>query len=211
MANATEWRVPRMWEGQQAVVLASGPSMSQSVADMVRYVPALRVIAVNNTFRLAPWADMLYACDERWWAVNSKEALAFHGLKVSCEDARFKEVLMLKNTGSQGFDPDPGNIRTGGNSGYQAVHIAAHAGVRRILLCGFDMKGGHWHPEHKTPLREPSDACFMRWVRAFVDLADELKRRGIEVWNCTPDSALECFPSVALDDALERVSQAKAA
>lgn len=200
-----------MWDAQQAVVLASGPSMSQAVADAVRYVTELRVIAVNSTFRLAPWADMLYAADERWWAVNKADALAFTGLKVTVSQTMQPEVLLLKNSGTQGFDPDPGAIRTGGNSGYQAVHIAAHAGVRRILLCGFDMKGKHWHPDHPHPLRETQEACFLRWRRHFVDLGDELRRRGVEVWNCTPDSALDCFDRVPLEDALARVVERRVA
>lgn len=195
-----------MWAGQDACVLASGPSMSQAVADLVRY-SAVRTIAVNNTFQLAPWADMLYAADERWWAVHQTAALKFRGLKVSVSVTQFTEVLVMNNTGTVGFDPNPANLRTGGNSGYQAVHIAVHAGVRRVLLCGFDLHGKHWHAEHQHPLRNNEEGAFLRWQKRFAELAVELKERKVEVWNCTPGTALACFERVELKDALQRIAE----
>ena len=96
-------------------------------------------------------------------------------------------------------------IRTGGNSGYQAVHIAAQAGARRILLCGFDMsadRGAHWHGEHQHPLRETGPATFQRWIDYFPTLVNALAARGVKVLNCTPGSRLKCAPLVSLETAL---------
>lgn len=194
------WCVPRCFEGGTVAVLASGPSMAQAVADQV-HEAGIPAIAVNNTFRLAPWAWMLYAADPEWWKANP-DALKFDGIKASCGD-QIKGVYRLRNTGKEGFDPDPGAVRTGGNSGYQAVHIAAHAGASRILLCGFDMKGGHWHPEHESPLRTTHMDTYGVWALSFEALAAEMRARKIEVLNCaspTNLSALTCFPMVSLDE-----------
>ena len=185
-----------MWEGQVVAILASGPSMSQAVADKCRQ---FRTIAINNTFRLAPWADMLYAADALWWMFT--EWQGFAGLKVTCDETATNDVLHVRHTGPQGFDPDPSCVKTGSNSGYQAIHIAAHAGCKRILLCGYDMRGGHWHEPHRRPLRDHGEGIYARWIPAFDTLKPELDKRWIEVINCTPGSALKCFPMMSLDEA----------
>jgi hypothetical protein len=192
-----------MWVGQTVAVLASGPSMTQQVADAVRCVPT---IVINDTYRLAPWAALLYAADEAWWHTHP-EALAFAGLKVTVGTVRGVEQIAY--SGSAGFDPDPGAVRTGSNSGYQGVHIAAQAGAARILLCGFDMsaaKGAHWFGPHRDGLVNTDRETYERFIRRFATLKDALDARGIQVINCTPGSALTCFPMMALDDALEMSS-----
>lgn len=186
--------MPRIWAGERVVVLASGPSMSAEVAEVVRGAHAARVvraIVVNDTFRLAPWADLLYAADHTWWSLRP-EAMAFAGLKATI--GMHSALRWLRNTGVVGFDPDPSALRTGGNSGYQAIHLAVHAGARRVLLCGFDMHGTHWHGPHEAPLRNTTDYVFGRWLQRFDTLAEELRERGVEVINCTHGSALTCFP-----------------
>lgn len=199
------WSVPRMWDGETVAILASGPSMNQEVADACRIV---RTIAVNTTFKLAPWADMLYASDAPWWMHYREEVAAFAGLKVGSQAPHIPvaDLLLLKNTGMDGFDPDPSCVRSGRNSGYSAMHVATHAGAKRILLCGFDMRAGHWHDPHPTGqfmLRNAGDGVFEGWIKRFATLKPELDKRGVEVLNCTPNSALRIFPMADLKETLE--------
>lgn len=184
------YRVPRMFDGQTAAVLATGPSMSQSVADSVRDLPA---VAVNDAFRLAPWASILYAADRRWWEANP-DALEFAGVKLCAQPG--SPVEYMRNSGTLGFDPNPQFVRTGGNSGYQAVHVAIQAGAARILLLGFDMRGDHFFGQHKAPLRNTSPDSFVRWADRFAGL----KHCGAEIINCTPGSAINAFPFASLDE-----------
>lgn len=198
----TPWRVPPMWQGRTVAVLASGLSMTAAVAEAVRAagVPA---VVTNDTFELAPWADMLVANDATWWVNRAQDALKFPGLKVSANDnCRFPQVLGLRSTGSEGFDPDPECVRTGGNSGQTAAHIVAQGCARCILLCGFDMRPGHWHRDHPKPLRNAKPPTYTKWIRRFGIFAVEMQKLGIEVLNCTPRSALKCFPFVSLENAL---------
>jgi hypothetical protein len=198
------WSVPRCFDGGTVAVLASGPSMSQAVADTVRAagVPA---IVVNATFRLAPWAWLLYGADHHWWTHEAnRDALQFKGLKASVDDEVAPGVHRLRNSGVHGYDADPSRLRTGNNSGYQAVHIAAHTGAARILLCGFDLRDtrdSHWHGDHPWGLRRTGPATFDRWVSNFETLIPALAERGCEVVNCTPGSALRC-QAADLEDAL---------
>lgn len=194
----TFWTVPRLWPGQTIAVFGSGPSMSQAVADAVLAadVPA---IAVNDTYKLAPWAAILFSADLTWWRFHMEHVAGFRGLKVCSQPGRpLPGVQRIKLSGDFGFDPDPSCIRFGGNSGYQAVHIGIHTGAAKILLCGFDMHGTHFFGKHPEPLRNPHENRFARWIKRFKDLRD----CGAEIINCTPDSALPWFPMMRLEDAL---------
>jgi hypothetical protein len=157
------------------------------------------VVAVNDAFRLAPAADVLYAADSQWWDVNAQEALKFQGIKLTADKTvAYRKVVKLKQTGLEGYDPEPGCVRTGGNSGYQAVHVAIQAGAKRILLLGFDMTGTHFFGRHKAPLRNTPEPSFANWIQRFPALIG----RGAQIINCTPGSALRCFPCQPLAEAL---------
>lgn len=200
------WSVPLMWSGRTVAILASGPSMSQAVADAVRAagVPA---IAINTTHRLAPWADLLYACDPEWWQhPTNADAHRFRGVKV-CLGGVVAGVHRLHIAGTLGVSTQPGCICTGGNSGYQALQVALHGGARRVLLCGFDMtaaRGGHWHGGHPAGLKNTMEETFVVWRRRFEAAAPFLAAAGLEVINCTPRSALTCFPKGTLESELAR-------
>lgn len=186
---ARPWRVPPMFEGMTVAVLASGPSMSHRMAKQAKSVSDVCIVT-NDTIALAPWATLLYAADHAWWDLNMEYLKTYGGLMVTADERTdYKRVLLLKRTGIEGFDPDTANIRTGGNSGYQAIHVAIHAQAKRILLFGFDMHGTHWFGEHKKPLRSTPQQTFDKWIDRFEALTDKA-----DIVNCTPGSAITCFP-----------------
>lgn len=213
------WTVPRDWEGDTCAVLGSGPSLTAAVADQLR--GRCRVIAVNNvgiSFKnakgvphdaVAPWADVLYAADRMWWHNNKPAAEAFTGTKVTVMPISYDDyapadgVHVVGNGGALGFDERQDYIRTGWNSGFQAVHLAAHFGAKRILLFGFDMhadNGQHYFGDHQW--RPGYKSRYELFLRAFKDISSPLKARGVTVLNCTPGSALKCFPQVTLEQGL---------
>jgi hypothetical protein len=192
-----KWTVPKLWDGETVAILASGPSLTADTAIRIRErkIPA---IAINTSFLRAPWAAMLYAADAAWWTAYRNKVADFRGLKVTVRVEPFDDLLALEVSGHLGFDPAPGKIRTGANSGYQAVHVALAAGAKRIELHGFDMRHHdglhHWHGTHPMPLRNHGGSIYERWVKSFESLVPEAAKLGAEVVNCTPDSALKCFP-----------------
>ena len=198
------WVVPRMWPGETVVCIASGPSLTQVDCDYVR--GKARVIAINTSYQLAPWADLLYACDARWWKWNNKAVRGFQGMKYSLERraAQYSpDVRVLRVGKREGLSLDPSVLNTGKNSGYQAMNLAVHAGAKRIVLLGYDMQKGtkgemHWHPEH--PMKTPH--LYVEFRRRFETLVEPLKAQGVDVVNCTRRTALECFPQMRLDKVL---------
>ena len=187
------------------VCIASGPSLSMADVLQCRQRPA---IAINSSVIAAPGADWLLGGDLKWWRWFHKTPLAagFGGHRVTAHRKAFDaypEVTFLRPTGVEGYDPTPGCVRTGMNSGYVAIHFAAHLGATRILLLGYDMHADatgkhHWHAEHP----DGSHPQYWRAVRHFETLVEPLQARGIEVLNCTPGSAVTAFPHVRLSAVL---------
>lgn len=198
--------VPREWPGETVVCVATGPSLTPEDVEYCR--GKARVIVINNAHELAPWADCLYACDAKWWHwhhgvkafTNPKWSMdhsAWNGYRVLYPDVR-----LLRNAGPDGLEHQPTGLKSGRNSGYQAINLAYHYGAKRIVLLGYDMQmsGGksHYFGEHPNNQRSPYD----RFRRAFETIKKPLMKRGIEVINCTRRSALNTFPKADLREVL---------
>lgn len=95
-------------------------------------------------------------------------------------------------------------MATGGNSGFQAIGLAYQLGAARIILIGYDMQhtGGKSHRfgDHPKPLSNFVGANNL--VKRFTPLADGLRRVGVPVYNCTLETALQCFERANLEDVL---------
>lgn len=101
---------------------------------------------------------------------------------------------------------DPGVLHIGGNSGYQSINLAVLVGAARVVLLGYDMRhaGGkvHWHGSHPEGMNNPKEKQLAGWAEAFSTMLPDLQRLGVEVINCTPGSALKCFPMARLEDTI---------
>lgn len=191
--------VPLRWPGSTVVCLGGGPSLTAEDVEYVR--DKAHVIAINDAFRLAPWADVLYACDAKWWFWHwEKGAREFAGLKYALDPSakRFPGVQVLRKGAETGLTRDPAALCLGRNSGYQAINLAVHLGATRVILLGYDMHGGHWFGHHPDQSGPPFNVCLQR----FATLPTPLTDAGVEVINCTPKTALTVFPCQPLREVL---------
>jgi hypothetical protein len=193
--------VPRLFPDETIAILASGPSLTPEQVAAVR--GHARMLAIKDSIRLAPDADVHYGCDAKYWRYYGPK-LAFTGPRYALEREAAPWAGVLRNTGDVGLELQPDGLRTGRNSGYQAINLAVHLGARRIILLGFDMQsaGGRWHwfgGQHPYGSSEPPYQTFRE---RFETLVEPLKVAGVEVINCTPGSALDAFPRMTLADAL---------
>jgi hypothetical protein len=165
-------------------VLASGESMNQAVADSVR--GKCKVIAVSDTWQLAPWADALVSADAGWWRHKAPQ---FDGPKYTMglvsDTEQIKDVPM------------------GTNSGLLGVMLAVKLGATKVLLLGVDLHGTHFFGNHPLPLRNPNQARLETFKKQF----SEYKPKGVQILNCNPDSALTCYPMARLGDHLEGMAE----
>jgi hypothetical protein len=177
-----------------SVCIATGASLTQDQVDYVR--GKAKVYVVSDAYRLAPWADVLYSCDFQWWNYHKPE---FAGEKWTISDRAASEFGINHITqGDIEFSLDKSKLGTGGNSGFQAINLAYLQGATKIILLGFDYKDhGHFFGDHPSPLSRGSD--YARWLGNINDAA---KIIPITVINCSPGSAIKCFPQMDIRDAL---------
>lgn len=179
----------------ECVCIASGPSLTSQDVELVRQWrnagEGRRVIVVNTTYQAAPWADELYAMDRAWWNMYGKDAVeSFKGERTAplrgIPTAKFRQ-----------FDH-------GKNSGLGAIALAVSRGAKRVILIGYDGQYAqdgrrHHHGDHPKGLGNAGSVA--RWPREF----DRAARRfaGIEIINCSRETALTCWPRMSLEQALE--------
>ncbi len=189
-----------------AVVVASGPSLTDEQIALVEHSDVL-TIAVNNSYAKLQHPDVVYACDYLWWKLNHMKAKQnIPRRQLWTQDRAAAEQFQLSHIQWEGKDGlGKRGLRVNGNSGAGAINLAYHFGARRILLVGMDMKPGpngekHWHPDHPKPLVQGQQ--FEEWRKKMGVLAADLKTEGVTVVNCTPGSALTCFPMGDLEQEL---------
>lgn len=172
------------------------------------------MIAIKEAARLAPWADAFYCGDGPWMVTHRDEVRAFAGPVHTIEQEpgrhRLEAVLAFRpdlrihrNDGQQGLCEDPAGLRTGCNSGYQAINLAFHMLARRIVLLGYDLKRGvngrmhFFHRDHEHP-----ESVYRNWAPLFRTIVAPLARHDVEVINATPGTALDAFRCAPLQEAL---------
>jgi hypothetical protein len=213
------WKIRRMWEGETVVVAGSGKTLTAESLQSCR--GRARVIVINDGYLLAPWADLHYFCDHKWFEWSRKyehpaqhlfgKARAtslfwgFQGIRAALENAASAQeydpsIKLIRNDSRPenhedklmnkgGLCLNPNGVRTGGNSGHQAINIAFHAGAGKILLIGFDHHGPHWFGEHP----QPSNPDYPTLEKRFDSLAHALRKQRVPVINCSPGTKLNAF------------------
>lgn len=205
------------WSTATVVIIGAGPS---APADCIalgqqNFPMPLKVIAINESWRLWPSADVLYASDSAWWR-HAKNAGGFGGLKVSGSAEAAEAYGAAAVTVMRGCNEillgSRGVIGSGGNSGFQALNLAVQFGARHVVLLGFDMQitdGAHWHGRHADGLNNPDAVNTANWRTALDGVAPALARLGVRVINATERTGLPGFERLPIDRAL--VSMAAAA
>jgi len=198
------------WRGECVAIIGAGPSAK--TADIERLRDRIHVIAINESYRLAPWAEIVYACDLAWWQLH-KGLADFTGLKlthdrIACNHYRDLHHVEIDNVSADDIKLErPNSIGAGGNSGFQAMNLAVQFGATGILLIGIDCNlehGEHWHGRHPYQMNNPAPSNVKRWRGAWENAAGKLAQLGVDVVNCSPISALTKYPRMTVQEALAR-------
>lgn len=222
-------KLPKLTD-DTVVCLASGPSLVEEDVNYVRGKAV--VVAVNDTIRLAPWANVIYSSDQLWWSRNHKKAKLLaeeHGNllirinpkkgqmwptnKNHCSGCRrilapnarcwCEGIVTLENDGPVGLSLKEDTICYGDNSGYAAINVAVHLGAKRILLLGYDMEHDPNGRRHFYDTHaQYITSPFYKFRKRFATIVEPLKEAGVSVINCSRRTALDAFPTAALRDVL---------
>lgn len=200
-----ETLVPR-WDGL-CIVAATGESLTKEVAETCQ---GHHVIAIKQAFKRFPNAEVLYSLDDYWWRMY-RGVPEFKGERWTAHDPSLSPKLHLvkeydlrvvRGAMNPGFSTNPSLIHYGRNSGYQAINLAIHwlrGPKKRIILVGFDMKGGYFFGMH------PKGAQYAGHWPTFIPLFEQAAQalpEGVEIFNCSPISILKSFPRMKLEEAL---------
>ena len=167
------WQVPRIWEEGDVWIIGGGPSVPKQfnipnkiIQSVIRgtspsvyspYMSAIHdkhVIGINVAYLLGDWIDFVFFGDSGFLSRHQEALAKFQGLKISCSprtnDIKWIKFLARDKSHPSGITTNPMKVSWNGNSGAAAISVAAHAGAKRIILVGFDMKlsssnNQHWH------------------------------------------------------------------
>lgn len=231
------WQVPKIWEGGDVYILGGGPSVIEQfeipkkvvqnvltgVSSPNAYSPYMsaihdkHVIGINVSFLIGDWIDMIFFGDNGFFLGQQGNLARFPGIKVSSHpctvDLPWVKYLAKDRNHTKGISTNPKTISWNGNSGAAAISLAYHAGAKRIILLGFDMKldnenKQHWHDAyHRLEALKANEINkplpFERHLLGFSEIAKDAKRLGVKIINASPDSAITVFDKVQLKDLIE--------
>lgn len=154
------------------------------------------MIVANTTFRIAPWADLLFAMDRQWWEMHKDEvALTFRGERVSSNPVPSKYQVRRM---------PPSELKAFGNSGAACVSLAVLSGAERVVMLGYDCQKtegkAHWHGDHPKGLGNAGS--INKWPAKFRELAAHINGRAVVI-NASRATALDMFPRQSLEECLE--------
>ncbi len=182
-------------------ILASGPSLNDLDLEPLR---RRLTMGLNRSFMAYP--EPYYHCvfDYRLFDLYPEE-LSKCRILFTLEGRPFG--LPLNLLGSKGFSYDLNEgIYSGFTISYFALQLAAYMGFQRIFFLGLDLKllGNKTHFfGHDYHSKDHEDTEFPKMLEAFNSMAPVLKSKGHQIYNCSKDSELKCFPYMSYEDALK--------
>jgi len=176
------------------------------------------LFACNDAVRWAPDCALLFACNWQWWDARWPEVKDLPCEKWTSrkESAEKYGINWIDEVNRPGLSQDPSLLHHGHSSGYQLLGMAYRAGAERILLLGYDLQFApdydgkakrigsgprHFFGEYEPALQHwPSVKIQHGRHVELISLYESVAKQGlVEVINCTPGSALTCFPTADID------------
>lgn len=179
-------------------IVGGGPSLRGFNFDRLK---GCDVFATNAAYVDVPWSRYLVFADERFWQWNhlTPEWAAFTGQKVTTWKRSPPGIIRYHGV-QHGVKLAQHPMQlAGSNSGEKALNLAYHFRPPCIYLLGFDMKpNGNYHKRHKLGERQAHYAS--KFVPSMNAMGRELNKLGVKVINACPDSGVDVFPRISLDD-----------
>ena len=197
------------------VIIGTGPSLTVEQISKVRHLP---LYGANRAFEFD--IDVVLGCNLKFWAKYWDDIKDLRCDKWCSHDdielERYPGLKHIKGLWEPGISIDRNFIHAHHGSGPQIFNLAYHYGVRTFILIGWDMrfpgKINDRFYEGKRHYFGEDDCTKSHWPKTgpsgeLTGLINEMKTivpedYGIEVINCTPDSAMRCFKRMDLDEAL---------
>ncbi|MFT4271132.1 MAG: hypothetical protein QM578_08975 [Pantoea sp.] len=128
--------------------IASGPSLSPEDC-LLLPEHVVQTIAINSSWQIAPWGDVIFASDIEWWR-------KYHA-KIDCGSRLWISHIVTARQFMIRYFNSP--LKGTFNSGQHVILLASAMGADRILLLGYDCSlknGEHWHGQDPFGLGNPT-------------------------------------------------------
>jgi len=190
-----------IWAGETVFVIGGGPSLKDVNWNILA---GKKTIAINKSFLNYPNADVLYWTDSRFYSWYNQQIDEFNGIKYTIRYSvnYTGNINLLKKGRRYGLESRTDTLAHGNNSGYAAINLAYHLGAKKIVLLGYDMGNvnGESHFHGGYPIKATGDDVYEKqFIPGFNQLAEDLKKKNVEVWNACKTSKLLAFPKISLE------------
>lgn len=174
--------------------IASGPSLIKSDCELIAQSGAT-ICCVNNSWQMFEQIDYLYAGDLKWWRAYGKQVNIFVLERWTCMAAAANEFGLNLHRANGPF-----------NSGMRAIQFVMQKGYKEIALLGYDCSikaGSHFHGDHTFSKAQPiTESKVNNWHAQFSKVACEAEAKKVNIYNCSRDTEIGCFPRRSLEDIL---------
>ena len=186
--------------GKNIFILSSGPSLADLDLSLLKNKI---VMGLNRSTQIYPTPYYQCVFDYRLFDLFPESYRNVRQL-FTLQDRPFG--LPLKLLGGDGFSQDlEEGIYSGYTISYFALQVVAYMGFKNIFYLGLDLKheGPKTHffgQDQQTLNHEQTE--FPRMIKMLNYGAEVLTSTDINVYNCSPESTLECFPKISYEEAL---------
>ena len=206
-------------EPRVGAIVCTGPSLT---LEQVQKVKRFKTFGANRAFQFD--LDIIAGCNWTFWHHYWERIKNFRCQKWATLDhdmVRHLDVNLIESRFMPGLSTDKSYIAHHHGTGPQLINLALHYGCNVMLLIGWDMRypgkvdrynykgkrhffgedaltSKHW------PIYVAQDGTLDGLMKEMVTIHPE--DYGIQIINCTPGSAMTCFPMMDLDDAIRRYS-----
>lgn len=215
------------YQNKTAVLIATGPSLSQNQLELVREKQEtgdVVTFGINNTYQVYPWLDVFLSCDGPWWRWYWNDPELREMSKTTAMFTWYKEfsdefgINYIKAIVKDGLSLDPAVVHINHGSGPMMMNLALHFGVSKMVLIGHDMQFAkdydgrkqfpgstprHYFGEYPKPLQHyPSVKVRQGVLDGLIEAYTKIKAQGVpglDVVNCTTDTALTMFRQSSLE------------
>lgn len=213
--------VPRRFAGETAIVAGTGPSLTPELigaCNDLKRAGRARIFAANRAFELFD-ADVLHGCNYQFWDHYWPTLAALPCDKWTTRPelrGKYPGLDYIEERWADGLSTDPSYVHAHHGTGPQLVNLAYLYGCTRLLLVGWDMRfhgkvdrytytgkrrylGEDVLTQNHWPNTGPNGELegLIREMATINPAAYD-----IEIINCTPGSAMKCFPMMELADAI---------
>ena len=195
-------KVDPLWKGETVYLIGGGPSLAKFEWNRLKNK---KTIAINKAIQFYPNADALYWTDGRVYTWFREDIDSFKGLKYTIRANGKEDITSLKRGKKFGIEWAKDTIAHGNNSGCAAINLAIHLGAKRIILLGYDMGNNgtvsHFHDGY--PVNATGANIYKnQFMPAFDAIAEEIKGKGIQIFNACPTSKLNSFKKITIEEGL---------